>query len=340
MASVLTDHLTKVYSSGLRAVDDISFSVEDGEMFGFLGPNGAGKTTAIMILTTLLKPTSGKAFVAGHDVEEEPSKVRANLGYVSQDIAVDEYLTGTENLVLQGRLNHMEKDNLDKAIEEALELVELKDRAEDVVGTYSGGMRKRLDIAGGLVHKPNVLFLDEPTLGLDIHTRRRIWDYINRINKEYGMTIFLTTHYMEEADLLCNRIAIIDQGKIRIMGNPHQLKQDIGAEIIVLKFENHYGKDQKEIFSRFVGKVSSIDNVAEVRQVDEQMIVSTKEGESVVPRIFELSDAYKVKISSVSLKEPSLDDVFIAYTGKGLREEEGNAWTGMQMAERSRRMRS
>lgn len=338
MASILTDRLTKVYNNGPTAVDNISFSVEEGEIFGFLGPNGAGKTTAIMILTTLLKPTSGKAYVSRYDVEKQPSNVRANIGYVSQDIAVDEHLTARENLILQGKLNHMPKDLLDKSIEEALELVELKERATDIVGNYSGGMRKRLDIAGGLVHKPKVLFLDEPTLGLDIHTRHRIWDYINKINKEYGMTIFLTTHYMEEADKLCNRIAIMDRGKIKVSGKPSELKQNIGSEVIVLKLANHY--DKMENFDKFVVKIKEIKAVSDVKHVDDHLIVSTKEGETVVPRIFELSDACSIKISSISLKEPSLDDVFLAYTGKGLRDEEGTAWTGMQTVERFRSVRA
>lgn len=337
MASILTDKLTKVYSSGLRAVDSISFNVEEGEMFGFLGPNGAGKTTAIMILTTLLKPTSGRALVSGYDVTKEASKVRASIGYVSQDIAVDEHLTGKENLILQARLNRMPKELVDKSIDEALDLVELKDRADDIVGTYSGGMRKRLDIAGGLVHKPKVLFLDEPTLGLDIHTRYRIWDYIEKINKEYGMTIFLTTHYMEEADKLCNRIAIMDHGKIGVIGQPSELKQNIGTEVIVLELANHYNSND---FNSFVVKVKELENVEHVRHVDQHLIVSTKEGETVVPRIFELSDSFKIKISSISLNEPSLDDVFLAYTGKGLRDENGDKWTGAQMAERSRRARA
>jgi ABC-2 type transport system ATP-binding protein len=338
MVAILTEQLTKVYANGATAVDNISFSVEEGEIFGFLGPNGAGKTTAIMILTTLLKPTSGKAFVSGHDVDKEASKVRANIGYVSQDIAIDEYLTGRENLLLQGRLNHMPANLLNDSVEEALELVELKDRANDVVGIYSGGMRKRLDIAAGLINKPKVLFLDEPTLGLDIQTRHRIWDYINKINKEYGMTIFLTTHYMEEADKLCNRIAIIDHGKIKVSGNPSDLKQNIGREVIVLKFDNH--SDRIEKFGEFVGKVRGLQNVDDVRHADQYLIVSTKEGETLVPKIFEVSDVCSIKISSISLKEPSLDDVFLAYTGKGLRDEDGTKWTSAQMVERFRKARA
>ena len=337
MVAVLTERLTKVYNNSTVAVDNISFSVEDGEIFGFLGPNGAGKSTTIMILTTLLKPTSGKAFVSGYDVDKQPSKVRANIGYVSQDIAIDEYLTGKENLILQGKLNHIPKNLLNHNIEEALQLVELKERANDIVGTYSGGMRKRLDIASGLINKPKVLFLDERTLGLDVHTRHRIWDYINKINNEYGMTIFLTTHYMEEVDKLCNRIAIIDHGKIKVLGNTSELKQKVGSGVIILKLVRYY---EKENFDKFIVKIKDLHDVDDVRHTDMYLIVSTKEGRTLIPRIFDLSDTYNITISSISLKEPSLDDVFLAYTGRGLRDETGTAWTGMQTVERFRRARA
>ncbi len=339
MVSVLVERVTKAYANGATALDGISFSVEEGEIFGFLGPNGAGKTTVIMILTTLLKPTSGRALVSGYDVTKQASKVRANIGYVSQDIAVDEYLTGRENLILQARLNHMPRNLLNESIDEALDLVELKGRANDIVGTYSGGMRKRLDIAGGLVNKPKVLFLDEPTLGLDIHTRHRIWDYINKINKEYKITIFLTTHYMEEADELCSRIAIIDHGKIRVSGDLNELKQKIGQEVIVLKFDHNNNKNN-ENFDKFVSEIKRLKEIDNVTNTDHHLIVSTKGGERLIPRIFKLSDAMSINISSISLKEPSLEDVFLAYTGKGLRDEDGTAWTGMQMAERFRRARA
>ena len=198
-------------------MDDISFNVEEGEIFGFLGPNGAGKSTTMMILTTLLKPTSGRALVAGFDVVSQAKKVRENIGFVQQEIAVDEYLTGRENLILQGRLNHIPSNLIDERIDQVLDLIELVEKQNETVDTYSGGMRKRLDLAGGLLHRPKVLFLDEPTVGLDIQTRRKIWDYIKKIHKEFNMTIFVSTHYMEEADNLCDRIGIIDYGKIQVI---------------------------------------------------------------------------------------------------------------------------
>jgi len=236
--AVETDRLSKVYHSGLKAVDEISIKLENGEIFGFLGPNGAGKSTTIMILTTLLKPTSGKAFVAGYDVTTQAKNVRQNIGYVQQDSTVDEYLTGRENLELQARLNHIPKDIRKKRIDEILGIIELEDRQHETAVTYSGGMRKRLDIGGGLLNMPKVLFLDEPTLGLDIQTRYKIWEYIKKIHNEFGMSIFLTTHYMEEADKLCNNISIIDNGKIKITGSPKELKNALGNEIVVFEIDS------------------------------------------------------------------------------------------------------
>ena len=221
--SVETRSLSKSFGAA-NAINDISFAVESGEIFGFLGPNGAGKSTTIMILTTLLKPTSGQALVFGFDVMTQPKQVRQSIGYVQQESTVDEYLTGRENLLLQARLNHIPKDQINKRIDDILELIELSDKQNDSVVTYSGGMRKRLDIAGGLLHRPKVLFLDEPTVGLDIQTRRKIWEYIKKIHKEFEMTIFLTTHYMEEADQLCDRIGIIDRGEIQVIDSPENMK--------------------------------------------------------------------------------------------------------------------
>ena len=236
--SIETKSLTKSFGD-VTAVDDISFSVEKGEIFGFLGPNGAGKSTTIMILTTLLKPTSGQALISGFDVMTNAKQVRENIGYVQQETTVDEYLTGRENLLLQAKLNHIPKNEINKRIDEVLDLIELSDKQNEAVVTYSGGMRKRLDIAGGLLHRPKVLFLDEPTVGLDIQTRRKIWQYIKKIHDEFEMTIFLTTHYMEEADQLCDRIGIIDDGKIQVIDSPENMKKAMGNEVIsiILKKE-------------------------------------------------------------------------------------------------------
>ncbi|NLG80344.1 MAG: ATP-binding cassette domain-containing protein, partial [Firmicutes bacterium] len=229
--------LRKTYPGGIEAVKGISFQVMKGEVFGFLGPNGAGKSTTIMMLTTLLRPTGGTAVINGFDIAKAPYEVRMQLGYVSQDLAVDDNLTGRENLRLQAGFYHIPKDQVNARINEVLELVGLADRADHLVESYSGGMRKRLDIACGLIHRPRVLFLDEPTLGLDIQTRREIWRHIERLRRENSMTMFLTTHYMEEADTLCDRIAIIDRGVIKAIGSPGALKAQLGGDVIYIRFD-------------------------------------------------------------------------------------------------------
>ncbi len=314
--SIETKSLTKSFGD-LKAVDDISFNVEKGEIFGFLGPNGAGKSTTMMILTTLLKPTSGQALVSGFDVKTQPKQVRQNIGYVQQETTVDEYLTGRENLLLQARLNHIPKDLINQRIDEILELIELSDKQNDSVVTYSGGMRKRLDIAGGLLHRPKVLFLDEPTVGLDIQTRRKIWEYIKKIHKEFDMTIFLSTHYMEEADQLCNRIGIIDGGKIQVIDSPQNLKNVMGKEVISLTIEN--GDNEKA----FLSELKKIELINKINHDQNKITLFASKGTEVIPKIFQISSDLSVKINSLSLTQPTLDDVFISYTGHEIRDDDG-----------------
>ena len=317
MLSVETKSLSKTYGTGVKAVDEVSITVNDGEIFGFLGPNGAGKSTTIMILTTLLKPTSGTARVAGLDVVKQAKKVREKIGYVQQESTVDEYLTGKENLELQAKLNHIQKDLVKKRVDELLELVELSDRQNDSVITYSGGMRKRLDIAGGLLHRPKVLFLDEPTLGLDIQTRYKIWEYIKRIHKEFEMSIFLTTHYMEEADRLCDNISIIDYGKIKITGSPKSLKNALGNEVVVFEINS----DTK--LENLLSELKKIPLVKDIKANGEEVTIFSPSGDQVMPKIFEVSANLGIKIETISLTRPTLDDVFLSYTGRELRDENG-----------------
>ncbi len=333
MHSIETKYLTKTYGSH-RAVDDISFDVEEGEIFGFLGPNGAGKSTTMMILTTLLKPTSGDALVAGYDVVSDAKKVRENIGYVQQETAADEYLTGRENLLLEARLNHIPKGRIDERIDDVLDLIELKDKQHDAVLTYSGGMRKRLDIAGGLLHRPQVLFLDEPTVGLDIQTRRKIWKYIKKIHKEFDMSIFLSTHYMEEADNLCERIGIIDYGQIQTIESPAALKSDLGNEVITLRLSN--GVAPKDLISR----ISDISLVKDVEHTDGKITVFGANGTELIPQIFQISNDLKVKIDSISMDQPTLDDVFLSYTGHELRDEEGGTYNRRQEHTKMKRLRA
>ena len=316
MYSIETKSLTKEFGD-VKAVDGISFQVEEGEIFGFLGPNGAGKSTTMMILTTLLKPTSGQALVSGFDVTTQAKQVRQNIGYVQQEIAVDEYLTGRENLLLQARLNHIQKNLIDERIDEILSLIELTEKQNEPVINYSGGMRKRLDIAGGLLHKPKVLFLDEPTIGLDIQTRRKIWEYIRQIHKEFNMTIFVSTHYMEEADKLCDRIGIIDHGKIQAIDTPQNMKNALGNEVINFTIE---GENKDELIS----KLKDIELISDISTKEDKITVFASKGTEVIPKIFQLSLELQMKINSISLTQPTLDDVFISYTGHELRDESEN----------------
>ena len=314
--SIETKSLTKSFGD-LKAVDDISFNVENGEIFGFLGPNGAGKSTTMMILTTLLKPTSGQALVSGFDVKTNPKQVRQKIGYVQQESTVDEYLTGRENLLLQARLNHIPKDLIKERIDEVLELIELSDKQNNAVVTYSGGMRKRLDIAGGLLHRPKVLFLDEPTVGLDIQTRRKIWEYIKKIHEEFEMTIFLSTHYMEEADQLCDRIGIIDGGKIQVIDTPQNMKSAMGNEVISLTIEKNESEND------FLSELKKIELIKKINEDQNKITLFASKGTEVIPRIFQISSNLKIKINSISLTQPTLDDVFISYTGHEIRDDEG-----------------
>ena len=318
MPAIEINSLSKEFGK-IKAVENISLEVKNGEIFGFLGPNGAGKSTTMMILTTLLKPTSGKALVAGFDVVTQAKQVRQNIGFVQQEISVDEYLTGRENLILQARLNHIPKNLVNKRIDELLELIELADKQNEPVITYSGGMRKRLDIAGGLLHQPKVLFLDEPTVGLDIQTRRKIWEYLRNIHKEFGMTIFLSTHYMEEADNLCDRIGIIDYGQIQAIDSPQNMKNALGNEVI-----SFTSSDNGEKKSNLISKIKEIEHVKDITTKEEGVTVFSSKGTEVIPLIFQLSSSLGIKINSISLTQPTLDDVFISYTGRELRDETEN----------------
>ena len=315
MYSIETKSLTKSFGD-VVAVDDVSFSVKTCEIFGFLGPNGAGKSTTMMILTTLLKPTSGHALISGYDVMTNPKQVRQNIGYVQQETTVDEYLTGRENLLLQAKLNHIPKDKVSKRIDDVLELIELIDKQDEPVVTYSGGMRKRLDIAGGLLHRPSVLFLDEPTVGLDIQTRRKIWEYIKKIHDEFEMTIFLTTHYMEEADQLCDRIGIIDGGKIRVIDSPKNMKNAMGQEVISIQI-----KESKN-YDSFLSEIRGIESVNKINKGDSKLTLFASNGTEVIPKIFQISSKLDISITSISLTRPTLDDVFISYTGHEIRDDE------------------
>jgi len=318
LEAIEVDSLTKEFGN-FKAVDGISFKVEEGEIFGFLGPNGAGKSTTMMILTTLLKPTSGSALVGGYDVMSDAKKVREKIGYVQQEISGDEFLTGRENLYLHARINQIPRNLIKSRIDDVLELVELGEKKDQASLTYSGGMRKRLDIANGLLSRPSVLFLDEPTVGLDIQTRRKIWGYIKKIRKDFGMTVFISTHYMEEADNLCDRIGIIDHGKIQVIDTPKSMKSTIGNEIISFNLVD--GKANQDVIIDQIGK---IEFVKEVKNKDGLITVFSTKSNEEIPKIYQESANLNMKIRSLTLKQPTLDDVFISYTGHDMRDETEN----------------
>ncbi len=311
--AIVVENLTKKFGN-LIAVNNISFKVKKGELFGFLGPNGAGKTTTINILSTLLKKTSGKVYVNNFDVSKKMDEVRKSIGIVFQEPALDNRLTGRENLYFHARIYGMNKEESKKRVEEILKLVELEDKADKLVMYYSGGMKRRLEIARGLIHNPKVLFLDEPTLGLDAQTRRHIWEHIKKLNKEKGITILLTTHYMEEADFLCDRVAIIDLGKIVVIGRNDKLKDSLGGDTIELIV-----KGDKKSFVEEIKKLRSVKKI--VKNGKGKIRIIAEKGETLLPRIIREAEKTKNKIISINLKKPSLEDVFLHYTGKTIREE-------------------
>jgi ABC-2 type transport system ATP-binding protein len=297
--------LKKVFNSKIHAVDGISFSIKEGEVFGLLGPNGAGKTTTINVLATLLKQTSGGAFVNGYDCLKKPHKVRESIGIVFQDPSSDDILTGWENLNLHGLMYGVPKQEREKRIEEVLGLVELKERANERVRHYSGGMRRRLELARGLLHKPKVLFLDEPTLGLDPQSRERVWLYIESLVKKKDLSILLTTHYMEEAERLCDRIAIVDFGKIIVSGSPKDLTDRIGGDVIKLRIKKPN-----------IAALEKKDYILEIEEKEEFLIVTARDAKSNLQEILSIAG----RVESVEMRSPTLNDVFLHYTGREIRE--------------------
>lgn len=328
MSAIEVKNLTKKFEK-FTAVDNISFSVKDGELFGLLGPNGAGKTTIINILSTLMQPTSGYCKVAGHDIKKSRGKVRENIGIVFQEPALDGRLTGRENLEFHAMMYGLGKEERDSKIDEVLELVELKEKENVLVDNYSGGMKRRLEIARGLVQSPKVLFLDEPTIGLDAQTRRHIWDYIRKLNKDEKVTMILTTHYMEEADELCQRVAIVDKGKIVVQGTPSKLKDLLGGDLITLEVSGKIEALEKAL--KKMKCVRKIKCIKEIHKESGTMILTVSKGEKKIPELMDMAKKNKVKVNSVNLRKPSLEDVFLHFTGKTMRDMESNGNRNMMM---------
>jgi ABC-2 type transport system ATP-binding protein len=314
------ENLTRRFGD-LVAVDNISFSIGQGEVFGLLGPNGAGKTTTLSMLATMLEPSSGSATINGIDIRKDADGVRKSIGIVFQDQSLDEELTAWENMDFHGRLYRIPAKTRNGRIDELLGLVELYDRRNDIVKTFSGGMRRRLEIARGLLHHPSVLFLDEPTLGLDPQTRNHLWVYIAALAKEKGITIILTTHYMEEADRLCNRVAIIDRGKIIAMDTPGRLKDTIGGDVVTI------GSPDPENVVEALSKTE----IGRAEQHDGRVTVSLRNAEQQISVIVILLNEKRIPIESIAIRKPTLEDVFLFFTGKTIREKEADSRENMRM---------
>jgi ABC-2 type transport system ATP-binding protein len=312
--AVHVENLTRRFGD-LVAVDHISFEIGQGEIFGLLGPNGAGKTTTLSMLATMLRPTEGSATINGIDVERDEDGVRRSIGIVFQDQSLDEELTAWENMDFHGRLYRIPSETRNKRINELLVLVGLVERKDDIVKTFSGGMRRRLEIARGLLHHPSVLFLDEPTLGLDPQTRNHLWEYIATLSREKGITIILTTHYMEEADRLCNRIAIIDHGKIIALDTPRNLKDGIGGDVITISSPDP-AAITRTLRQPWISRMDTHEG---------EVVISLKNAEQNLSTIVTILTNERIPISAISVHKPTLEDVFLFFTGKTIRDQEANS---------------
>ncbi|MCL2134691.1 MAG: ATP-binding cassette domain-containing protein [Candidatus Bathyarchaeota archaeon] len=321
---IKTDQLTKTYNT-FKAVDNLNISVDKGEIFGLLGPNGAGKTTTVSMLCTILKPSSGTATVDGYNVVKESGKVRKSIGIVFQDPSIDDRLTGRENLLMHANLYGVPASIQRERILQVLKLVELEDRADDLLRTYSGGMRRRLEIGRGLIHQPKVLFLDEPTVGLDPQTRDHIWRYIKELKEVNDITVVLTTHYMDEADRLSDRIAIMDHGKIVVLDSPQDLKGTLEGDVIAIKSNDN--KILEELLTKWLG-------FANQHHAKEILEVTVPNGKAAMPRIVELANQNNIYIESIVLCEPNLEDVFLHYTGGNIRDDTAKELHGLSAIHR------
>jgi len=313
--AIETARLGKVYD-GVTAIQELSFKVFAGEIFGLLGPNGAGKSTTLRILITLLRPTTGQATVLGHDVVREADCVRRSVGYVPQERAIDRFLTGREHLLLLGDLYHLSKDETQRRIAELLKLVDLEDQADRPAKTYSGGMKRKLDIACGLLPNPKILFLDEPTLGLDVQSRLRIWDYVRHLH-ERGMTIVLTTNYLDEADRLCDRLAIIDGGRIKALGSPSELKAGLGGDIVSVTL----GAGEVTRVEALASALKGLPSIKSISTKPTGLDIRVESPEKALPAVLEAANRLVCRIDFIDYHRPRLDDVFVAHTGHAIREE-------------------
>jgi ABC-2 type transport system ATP-binding protein len=320
LSAIEVDHLTKTYGGQFKAVDDISFAVREGEIFGLLGPNGAGKTTTIRMITTMTHSSSGTASVFGLDVARHPADVRQLLGYVPQAVSVDGDLTAAENLLIFSKLFYVGKKDRKDRIKFALEYMGLSERGNDLVKHFSGGMMRRLEIAQALVNRPRIMILDEPSIGLDPSSKRQMWKYIKELNAEFRTTVLITTHDMAEADELCDRVAIMHSGKISVIGDPEELKRSVGGEILTIVLQGKSIADDLSV--NFPPLVASLPKElgSLVSQENNSIKIITENGERAIPRLADFFERSGFSVESISLSKPSLDDVFIKY-GKSLESE-------------------
>jgi ABC-2 type transport system ATP-binding protein len=313
MSAITTQGLVREFA-GVPAVNGLDLDIREGEIYGFLGPNGAGKTTTVRVLCTLLAPSAGRAVVAGHDVAAEPGEVRLRIGVALQDVALDPKQTGVELLRLQGRLYGLTRRDIETRLGELTDLVDIGEAMHKPIGTYSGGMRRRLDLAASLVHNPQVLFLDEPTTGLDPVSRARVWDEVRRLNEELGITIFLTTQYLEEADELADRVGILNDGKLVAEGTPADLKRSVGNDVIVARLEGSTAAAERA--------VAKVDGVQGVDGRGNQLMVTAVDGAATIGPVAVALNHSGVTVRDLTLRTPTLDDVFLELTGTHIRSDE------------------
>ncbi len=313
MAAITTEGLVRTFD-GMNAVDGLDLDIREGEIYGFLGPNGAGKSTTVRVLCTLLAPTAGRAVVAGYDVATDPGEVRLRIGVALQEAALDPKQTGEELLRLQGRLYGLTRREIEQRLTELKELVDIGDAVTRPIGTYSGGMRRRLDLAAALVHNPDVLFLDEPTTGLDPVSRLRVWEEVRRLNRELGMTIFLTTQYLEEADELADRVGILNAGRLVAEGTPGDLKRNIGNDVIVVRVDGNA--------AAALASLSQVDGVQAVDASGNEVVVTAANGAATIGPVAVALDNGGISVRDLTLRTPTLDDVFLELTGSHIRHEE------------------
>jgi ABC-2 type transport system ATP-binding protein len=327
--TIIVERLAKTYPNGTEAVRGISFRVETGEFYGMLGPNGAGKSTTIGMLGTLVKPTGGRAIVAGFDVAARASDVRRHIGFAMQEAGVDELATGTEFLILHGRLQGLSRREAARRARVLLSMVDLEHAANERTGAYSGGMKRRIDLASALIHFPPILFLDEPTEGLDPRARVTLWETLEGLNETHRMTVVLTTHYMEEADRLCDRIGIVDQGRIVVEGTPAELKASIGRQSLVLRYGHEFSP---EMLARVRATLLGRNEVHDIVLSDRDLSVGVEDAAAVAPELLRTLEVEGAAPEALSIKQPTLEDVYLRYTGRSFASAEDGS--GSEDAER------